>query len=112
MMRKPEECRTMDEIRVEIDRVDQGLVRLFSERASYIDQAARIKAAIRMPARIDERVEQVVGNVRCHAAEQGLPPDMIETLWRQLIDWSIAREESHLGQSDVLKGWKDDSNGD
>ena len=43
------------------------------------------------------RVEEVVANVRREAAVHGLPPDLIEKLWRRLIDWSIAREEGVLG---------------
>lgn len=96
-MRKPAECTTMADVRLGIDGLDEELVRLFAERAAYIDAAARIKAGIDWPARIDDRVEQVVANVRRHALTYGLPPDMLEKLWRRLIDWSIAREETHLG---------------
>ena len=96
-MRKPADCTTMAEVRAEIDRLDEDLVRLFAERAGYIDRAAEIKAVADLPARIDARVEQVVANVRRHAETYGLPPDLVEKLWRRLIDWSIAREESVLG---------------
>ena len=44
LMRKPADCTTMAEIRAEIDRLDEDLVRLFAERAGYIDRAAEIKA--------------------------------------------------------------------
>ena len=103
-MRKPEDCTTMAHIRAEIDRLDEDLVRLFAERAGYIDRAAEIKAGADLPARIDSRVEEVVQNVRRHAATYGLPPDLVEKLWRRLIDWSIAREESHLGPDSLRRG--------
>jgi isochorismate pyruvate lyase len=103
-MRKPADCTTMAEIRAEIDRLDEDLVRLFAERAGYIDRAAEIKAVADLPARIDERVEQVVANVRRHAETYGLPPDLVEKLWRRLIDWSIAREENRLGPDSLRKG--------
>ncbi|WP_283177276.1 chorismate mutase [Gemmobacter sp. 24YEA27] len=96
-MQKPEDCSTMAEIRAGIDALDQELVRLFALRARFIDRAASIKAGVDLPARIPSRVEEVVANVRAHAAREGLPPDLVEKLWRRLIDWSIAREESHLG---------------
>ena len=102
-MRKPAECTTMAELRTEIDRLDEELVRLFAERAGYIDRAAEIKARADLPARIDERVEEVVRNVRRHAATHGLPPDLVEKLWRRLIDWSIAREENRLGPDSLRK---------
>ena len=44
-----------------------------------------------------QAVEQVVANVRRHAAEHGVPPDGMEAIWRGLIEWSIAREMETLG---------------
>jgi len=102
-MKRPSECSSMADIRAQIDRLDEDLVRLFGERAAYIDRAAEIKAAVDLPARIESRVEEVVANVRRHAATYGLPPDLVEKLWRRLIDWSIAREESRLGPDSLRK---------
>jgi isochorismate pyruvate lyase len=95
-MKRPEDCTTMADIRAEIDRLDAELVALFAQRTAYIDRAAEIKEQVGLPARIEDRVEQVVGNVRRHAVAHGLPPDKLEKLWRKLIDWSIEREEDHL----------------
>lgn len=103
-MKPPADCDTMADIRAGIDAIDERLVRLFAERAAYIDRAAVIKAREDLPARIDVRVEEVVGNVRRHAETYGLPPDLVEKLWRRLIDWSIAREESRLGPDSLRKG--------
>lgn len=97
-MKAPADCTTMAELRAEIDRLDGELVALFAARTRYIDRAAEIKAGVGLPARITPRVEEVVANVRRHAASHGLPPDKIEKLWRRLIDWSIEREESQLGK--------------
>lgn len=102
-MRDPADCTTMAHVRAEIDLLDEDLVRLFAARAAFIDRAAQIKAKVDLPARIDARVEEVVANVRRHAATHGLPPDLVEKLWRRLIDWSIAREESHLGPDSLRK---------
>ena len=101
---KAKDCTSMTEIRAEIDRLDEALVKLFAERAGYIDRAAEIKAVVDLPARIEARVEEVVANVRRHAVAEGLPPDLVEKLWRRLIDWSIAREESRLGPDSLRKG--------
>lgn len=87
----------MADVREGIDRLDEELVRLLATRAAYIDAAARIKAGIDWPARIESRVEQVVANVCAHGQSHGLPPALLEGLWRPLIEWSIAREEAQLG---------------
>lgn len=100
-MKRPQDCASMADIRAEIDRVDRALVHLLAERAAYIDRAATVKTGINLPARIDARVEEVVANVRAHAQDNGLPPDLVEKLWRRLIDWSITREEAVLGKDDT-----------
>lgn len=97
-MKFPADCVDMNDIRTEIDRLDRDLIALFAERTAYIDRAAEIKSDAALPARITNRVEQVVQNVRAHAEAQGLPPDQFEKLWRDLIDWSIAREDAHLAK--------------
>ncbi|MCB2110618.1 MAG: chorismate mutase [Defluviimonas sp.] len=90
----------MADVRSEIDRVDAALVELLAERTGYIDRAAELKPALGLPARIDARVEDVVSRVRALAIAAGGPdPDLVEALWRRLIDWSIAREERKLGPS-------------
>lgn len=94
----PAECRTMAEVRAEIDRVDAAMVALLVERAGYIDRASALKPALGLPARIDGRVEEVVAKVRARAMAEGLDPVLAETLWRHLIDWSIAREEAVIGR--------------
>lgn len=98
MRRAPADCRDMTEIRHEIDGLDRDLVALLAVRRGYIARAAEIKRGVGLPARIDERVEDVVARVRAEAAGTGLDPDLAEELWRRLIDWSIALEEGLLGQ--------------
>ena len=93
----PENCRTMAELRLQIDAVDRELVALLVERAGYIDRATEIKPGVGLPARIEARVEEVVANVRAAAVQGGLDADLTEALWRRLIEWSIAREENILG---------------
>jgi len=97
-MKTAADCETMTDIRAEIDRLDAELVALFAQRVGYIDRAAEIKVGIAMPARVHSRVEEVVANVRRHAAGHGLPPEKLEKLWRKLIEWSIEREEATLGK--------------
>lgn len=99
MRKEPRDCRDMDELRVEIDRLDRDLVALLARRAGLIDRAAEIKEAAGLPARIPERVEEVVARVRAAAEGAGLDPDLAERLWRELIEWSIAREAEALGET-------------
>jgi len=86
----------MATLRAHIDAVDQRLIALFAERHALIDQAAKIKARESLPARIDDRVEEVVANVRRNAVSAGLDGALFEALWRQLVDAAIEQEEQHL----------------
>ncbi|WP_372572081.1 chorismate mutase [Ruegeria jejuensis] len=97
-LKAPQDCETMQDLRVQIDRLDQQLVDMLRTRARYIDRASQLKPGEGLPARIPDRVEEVVANVRAKAGQSGLDPDLAEQLWRILIDWSIAREERVLGR--------------
>ena len=79
------DCQTIDEVREQIDRVDAAIVALLAERTGYARQAGRFKptaADVRAPA----RVEQVIARVRRLAAEHGAPPDLVERLYRTMIE--------------------------
>ena len=97
-MKAPQDCANMAELRVEIDALDRQIVELLARRVTYIDRAAELKPAEGLPARIDDRVEAVVANVRTKAVSAGFDPDLAEAMWRRMIDWSIAREERILGR--------------
>ncbi|MEP2718147.1 chorismate mutase [Pseudophaeobacter sp.] len=86
------DCADMAELRRQIDDLDQMLVELLATRAGYIDRAVELKSQNGWPARIPARVDEVIENARAKADEAGLDPDLIEGLWRQLVEWSIARE--------------------
>ncbi|MBM3605419.1 MAG: chorismate mutase [Alphaproteobacteria bacterium] len=88
----------MPTLRARIDALDEQLMTLLARRHALIDRAARIKAGNGLPARIDERVEEVVANVRRHAQAHGLDPQFYDRLWRQLIDAAIAQEERYLNK--------------
>ena len=88
----------MPALRLEIDALDSELMALLARRHALIDRAARIKAGNGWPARIPDRVEEVVANIRVHALRHGLDPDLYDRLWRELIEAAIAQEERHLNK--------------
>ena len=96
-MKAPADCHSMQELRVQIDALDAEIVAKLVARAGYIDRAVVLKQGESLPARITDRVEDVVTKVRARAMAEGLDPALVEDLWRRLIEWSIAREEQVLG---------------
>ena len=101
--RKAKDCRNMEEVRTEIDRIDQALVDLIGERFTFVDRAWQLKQSP-AEARVPWRIQQVIDKVRTRAAEQGLPPELAEALWRQMIGWFIQYEEAKLQQSEKDEG--------
>ena len=99
MHKRPADCTSMSEIRVEIDRIDQALMALFQERWGYIGRAAEIKKPAGLEADIPSRVEEVRLNARRSAEAAGLDPDFYEEIWARLIRHSIAHEQDILGES-------------
>ncbi|WP_420343364.1 chorismate mutase [Paenirhodobacter sp.] len=99
-MRDPSTIPDMTELRAEIDRTDRQLIELMAHRARLIDRAIALKPALGWPARIDARVEEVVENARNAAFAQSLDPDLVEEIWRRMVEWSIAREEIVLGKGE------------
>jgi isochorismate pyruvate lyase len=102
MTRKPQDCRDMTEVRGEIDRIDAALVDLVAERFGYVERAWQLKLEARQEANVPWRNQQVIDKVRARAQEKGVPPDLIEALWRQMIGWFIQYEEEKL--RDRLEG--------
>ena len=95
--RKAKDCANMEEVRAEIDRIDAALVDLIGERFTFVDRAWQLKQS---PAEawVPWRIQQVIDRVRARAAEKGIPPELAEALWRQMIGWFIQYEEEKLRQ--------------
>ncbi len=94
--RAPRDCNDMNEVRAEIDRVDNTLVDVIAERFGYVERAWQIKLAEKAAANVPWRNQQVIDKVRARAVEKGVPPDLCEALWRQMIGWFIQYEEEKL----------------
>ncbi len=93
----PAHCRSMAELRREIDALDRRIVAMLARRAACIDRAIELKPSEGLPARIPDRVQAVMDNIRAEALATGLDPALAEEIWHKLIEWSIAREERVLG---------------
>ncbi len=90
------EVSSLQEAREAIDRIDAEIIRLLGNRAGYVRQVTRFKRTaedVRAPARYNE----VMRRRREMAAEVGLNPDVIEAMYRLLVDNFIREEMKMLG---------------
>ncbi len=85
------EYTSMDEIRADIDKLDEKLVELVAQRGRCVKAAAKFKhntQAVRAP----ERVKQVIDKVKTHARRAELPEEIIEKTYLAMIDAFIEYE--------------------
>ncbi|MCP1508940.1 isochorismate pyruvate lyase [Pseudomonas marginalis] len=84
-------CTTLEQVRSNIDRLDQQIVTLLAERGQYVSQAARFKKdtdGVKAP----QRVEQVISKVRDLSQAVGANPDVTEQVYRAMIAAFIQQE--------------------
>lgn len=77
---------TLDDLRKDIDRVDEVLVRLLNERARCVCEIGRLKKETGMAIYQPDREKQVLAHVRAIATEGPLGPDAIARLFERIID--------------------------
>jgi isochorismate pyruvate lyase len=85
-------CKTLGEVRTNIDRLDREIVRLIAERGRYVHEAARFKAN---PAQVEapERAEAVVRKAMALAEQNGLSPKVAEATYRAMVRGFIDYEQ-------------------
>lgn len=83
--------KNMDELRKELDLLDNELIKLVSKRFKFIEQAAIIKDDI-SKIRDNERIEAIIVRLRNLAEIHDISPDIVEKLWRYIIELSIELE--------------------
>jgi len=91
----PAQCRTLTELRREIDALDARIVPLLVRRCGYVAQAARIKQDANQIVDV-ARIEAIVAQVREQGRALGGPPEVLEAAYRALIAASIEFERAEF----------------
>lgn len=84
-------CNSLEEVRENIDRIDDEIIRLIAERGTYVVQASVFKKneeGVKAP----NRVETVIAKVRGKAEIYGADSDMVEELYREMIQRFVEME--------------------
>ena len=90
----------MDEARNAIDNVDEEIVKLIAQRNDYIKQIAHFKTTIE-EVKAEDRIDDVISNVRQQAIELDLSPNLINDLYVRMIDGMV---ESEIAEFRNAKG--------
>ncbi|NPA30197.1 MAG: chorismate mutase [Epsilonproteobacteria bacterium] len=88
-------CDTLEELRQEVDKVDDRIVELIALRNAYIKQAAGFKQSVE-EIKSDERIDEVMGRVRHKALMLGVSPNMVADIYKKMIDEMVETEIAEL----------------
>ena len=85
----PEECENIEEIREALDVIDREIVQLFANRQEYVREIVKFKSGDEEGIIAKERQDLVLKQRKAWAEERGLDPDMMEAIFRILIEKNI-----------------------
>jgi chorismate mutase/prephenate dehydrogenase len=84
---------TLDELRRQLDELDERLLQIVAQRQSTSREIARVKRATGFPTRDYGRERDVILGARSQAANIGVSPDLAESFMRLLIRSSLTTQE-------------------
>lgn len=90
-MKTPDECRTIEEVRSEIDRIDRAIIEAIAQRRGYVHAVMQFKRSAD-DVHAHDRQRQMLAMRREWATEHALAPDLVERLFRAMVDHFIAEE--------------------
>jgi len=88
-------CNSLDEVRIEIDKIDEKLVELISQRSHLIRQAASFKNSVD-EVKAEDRIEFIMQKVRHKAIELDVSPNLISELFSIMINEMVETEISEF----------------
>jgi chorismate mutase len=89
---KPAECKSKDEIRAQIDKIDLEIISLFAKRFEYVKEIVKFKEN-NSDAIIDlNRKNKVIDQRGGWAAELGLDKKTYEQIFSIVVEHSILKE--------------------
>ena len=91
-------CTSLDEVRDNIDRIDQEIVKLIAERSFFVKEASRYKKD-ENDVEAPKRVEEVIEKVRKLAEENKVKADIVEKVYRTMISSFINYEMNEFNKN-------------
>jgi isochorismate pyruvate lyase len=81
--------------RAKIDALDAQIVGLLGQRFDVIRDVAKLKAEHGIAPILPYRVEEVVSHARARAEKAGVDPELVEKIYRIIIDTACQEEEDY-----------------
>jgi isochorismate pyruvate lyase len=94
-------CHTLEEVRTEIDKLDDQIVELIGARNSYIKQAAQFKNTVE-EVKDPKRIDEIMTKVRHKALTLGMSPNLLEEIYTIMINEMVESEISEFRNANVF----------
>ncbi|QGM80262.1 bifunctional chorismate mutase/prephenate dehydrogenase [Otariodibacter oris] len=85
----------LEQIREQIDLVDQQLIDLLEKRLSLVAEVGQIKQQYGLPIYAPDREATMIKARRAEAEKQGIPADLVEDILRRIMRESYISENKH-----------------
>jgi len=91
-MKKPEECKNINEVRESIDEIDKKIIELLVKRFSYVKEIVKYKEKTEESIIAQKRRDEVISTRKKWAVEKGLNANIIEKIYTLLTEYFINEE--------------------
>lgn len=85
------ECKNIDEIRQQIDLLDNTILELFAKRKEYVNKIVDFKHS-ESDIVAEQRQANVLSKIKKIAQKNGLNPEVYQTIYQTLINYNIQEE--------------------
>ncbi len=97
-MKDPKQCTGMIDIREAIDSIDNQIVKLISQRAEYVNEAAKFKKDA-TAVKDSQRVTKVINSKKELAIKYGTSPELVGNIYKMMIDYFIDQEMKEFNEN-------------
>lgn len=99
----PQTPAALEQLRREIDALDEQIVELLSRRHGVVQRVLALKKAAGLPIYHPAREEDLISQRRAQARQVGLDPDHVEELYRCILRQSRVRQTAHAARSGAAR---------
>ena len=83
-------------LRSELDAIDSRIVEALADRLRVIGVIAAFKETQTDQIRDESREQQLLERIAAHARDLRLDPHFVTRLFREILDYSVRRQQDHL----------------
>ena len=95
MIKEPQDCKSISDVRECIDSIDKQLVELIGKRYRYIKEIVKYKSN-KEDVEAKPRYDEVLRVRRQWASQENIDPDVIEAIYKTMIQYFIEEQMKML----------------